>query len=42
MSEFNEELYLEMVENEENEAPCYFEEDNCYLPVFNEVLSNYE
>lgn len=42
MIDFNEELYHEMMQNEEAEAPCYYEEENCYTPVFNEILSNYE
>lgn len=42
MSTFNEELYLEMVQNEEAEAPCYYDEENCYAPVFDEIINNYE
>lgn len=42
MTDYNEELYLEMVENEQEELACYYEEENCYTPVFNEILSNYE
>lgn len=42
MSTFNEELYLEMVENEENEAPCYYDEVNCYASVFNSIVNSYE
>lgn len=42
MTDYNEELYLEMVENEQEELACYDEEENCYAPVFNEILNNYE
>lgn len=41
MTEFNEELYQEMMENEQNEAAMYDDEDNCYLPVFNSIVESY-
>ena len=41
MPEFDNELYLEMMQNEAEEQPKYYEEDNCYLPVFNSVINNY-
>lgn len=42
MSEFNEELYQEMIQNEENEAPRYDDEVNCYSCVFTDIVSSYE
>lgn len=42
MGTYNEELYREMMENEQEELASYYEEENCYAPVFNEILSNYE
>lgn len=42
MSTFNEELYLEMVQNEEAETPCYDEEVNCYACVFTDIVNSYE
>lgn len=42
MSQFNEELYQEMMENEQNEAACYDDEVNCYSCVFNSIVESYE
>ena len=42
MSEFNEELYLEMVENEQEELACYDDEVNVFDCVFNSIVESYE
>lgn len=42
MADYNEELYLEMVENEEAETPRYYEEENCYACVFTDIVNSYE
>lgn len=42
MADYNEELYLEMVENEQEELACYDEEENCYACVFTDIVNSYE
>lgn len=42
MTDFNEELYQEMMENEEAETPCYYDEVNPFDCVFNSIVESYE
>lgn len=42
MSDFNEELYLEMVETEQEELACYDDEVNVFDCVFNSIVESYE
>ncbi len=42
MTDFNEELYLEMMENEQNEAAVYDDEVNVFDCVFNSIVESYE
>ena len=41
MSNYNDELYQEMMENEVEEQPQYYEEENVFSCVFNQVMDNY-